>query len=103
MQKVYIEAGEFFGTEGEDKKAYDACELSMKYAKIPLDIARVENNLGVYAQRMGNVALSKHHFLIALAIRESEPNTDKEEVLFLTMLWPLLCGMLLNMIVQLFF
>ena len=27
MQKVYIEAGEFFGTEGEDKKAYDACAL----------------------------------------------------------------------------
>ncbi len=80
MRKVYLEAGEFFGVAGEDKKAYDACTGAMKYAIAPLEIAKVENNLGVYAQRMGNAALSKQHHRRALAIRETEKNTDSEEL-----------------------
>jgi len=80
MRKVYLEVGEFFGVAGEDKKAYDACTEALKYATIPLEIAKVENNLGVYAQRMGNAALSKQHHRRALAIREKEKNTDSEEL-----------------------
>jgi len=80
MRRVYLEAGEFFGGAGEDKKAYDACTGAMKYAITPLEIAKVENNLGVYAQRMGNAALSKQHHRRALAIRETEKNTDSEEL-----------------------
>lgn len=80
MRRVYLEAGEFFGVAGEDKKAYDACTGAMKYAIAPLEIAKVENNLGVYAHRMGNVSLSKQHHRRALAIREKEKNTDGEEL-----------------------
>lgn len=80
MRRVCLEAGEFFGGAGEDKKAYDACTGAMKYAIAPLEIAKVENNLGVYAQRMGNAALSKQHHRKALAIRETEKNTDSEEL-----------------------
>lgn len=80
MRRVYIEAGEFFGVAGEDKKAYDANTGAMKYSTTPLEIAKVENNLGVYAQRMGNAALSKQHHRKALAIRESEKNADSEEL-----------------------
>ncbi|MES2848924.1 MAG: tetratricopeptide repeat protein, partial [Bacteroidota bacterium] len=80
MRKVHLEVGEFFGVAGEDKKAYDACTEALKYAIAPLEIAKVENNLGVYAQRMGNAALSKQHHRKALAIRETEKNTDSEEL-----------------------
>ncbi|MBL0355842.1 MAG: CHAT domain-containing protein [Chitinophagaceae bacterium] len=80
MRKVHLEVGEFFGVAGEDKKAYDACTEALKYATAPLEIAKVENNLGVYAQRMGNAALSKQHHRKALAIRETEKNTDSEEL-----------------------
>lgn len=80
MRKAHLEVGEFFGVAGEDKKAYDACTNALKFATAPLEIAKVENNLGVYAQRMGNAALSKHHHRKALAIREAEKNTDSEEL-----------------------
>lgn len=80
MRKVYLEVGEFFGVAGQDKKAYDACTEGLKFAIVPLEIAKVENNLGVYAQRMGNAALSKQHHRKALAIRETEKNTDSEEL-----------------------
>ncbi len=80
MRKAYLEMGEFFGVAGEDKKAYDACTAALKYAAVPLEIARVENNLGVYAQRMGNAALSKQHHRRALAIREAQKDTDSEEL-----------------------
>ena len=80
MRRVCLEAGEFFGVAGEDKKAYDACTGAMRYAIAPLEIAKVENNLGVYAHRMGNVSLSKQHHRRALAIREKEKNTDGEEL-----------------------
>jgi CHAT domain-containing protein len=80
MRKVYLEVGEFFGVAGEDKKAYGACTEALKYAIAPLELAKVENNLGVYAQRMGNAALSKQHHIKALAIRENEKDTDSEEL-----------------------
>jgi CHAT domain-containing protein len=80
MRMAHLEIGEFFGVNGEDKKAYDACTKALSYASLPLEIAKVENNLGVYAQRMGNAALSKQHHRKALAIRESEKNTDSEEL-----------------------
>jgi len=80
MRKAYLEVGEFFGVAGEDKKAYDACTEALKYATAPLEIAKVENNLGVYAQRMGNAALSKQHHRKALSIREAEKDTDSEEL-----------------------
>lgn len=80
MRKTHLEVGEFFGVAGEDKKAYDACTEALKYAIAPLEIAKVENNLGVYAQRMGNAALSKQHHRRALAIRETEKDTDSEEL-----------------------
>lgn len=80
MRKAHLEVGEFFGVAGEDKKAYDACTQALQYATAPLEIAKVENNLGVYAQRMGNAALSKQHHRKALALREREKNTDSEEL-----------------------
>ncbi len=80
MRKVYLEVGEFFGVAGENKKAYDACTEALKYAKASLEIAKVENNLGVYAQRMGNAALSKQHHRKALAIRETTKDADTEEL-----------------------
>ncbi len=80
MRKLHLEVGEFFGVAGEDKKAYDACIEALKYATAPLEIAKVENNLGVYAQRMGNAALSKQHHRKALFIRETEKDTDSEEL-----------------------
>jgi CHAT domain-containing protein len=80
MRQALVETGEFFGIAGEDKKAYDACTKALQYAIAPLEIAKVENNLGVYAQRMGNTALSKQHHRKALAIREAEKNTDSEEL-----------------------
>lgn len=80
MRKVYLEAGEYLGVAGEDKKAYDACTQALKYATAPLELAKVENNLGVYAQRMGNAALSRQHHRKALAIRETEKDTDSEDL-----------------------
>lgn len=80
MRKLYLEVGEFFGVAGEDKKAYDACMEALTYSTAPLEIAKAENNLGVYAQRMGNAALSRQHHRKALAIREAEKNTDSEEL-----------------------
>ena len=80
LRKVYLEVGIYFGVLGEDKKAYDACIVALKYATAPLEIARVENNLGTYAQRLGNAALSKQHHRKALALREKEKNTDSEEL-----------------------
>lgn len=80
MRMAYLEVGEVFGVAGEDKKAYDACTAALRYAIAPLEIAKVENNLGVYAQRMGNPALSNLHHRKALSLRESDKNADPEEL-----------------------
>lgn len=80
LRKLHLEIGEFFGVAGENKKAYDACTCALQFAVAPLEIAKVENNLGVYAHRLGNAALSKQHHRKALALREADRNTDSEEL-----------------------
>ncbi|MEI9913186.1 MAG: tetratricopeptide repeat protein [Bacteroidota bacterium] len=45
-----------------------------------LEIARCEYNLGIYAHRLGNIALSQMHHRRAMYIRETNKNTDPEDM-----------------------
>ncbi|RYY30961.1 MAG: CHAT domain-containing protein [Chitinophagaceae bacterium] len=85
LLEAYEDAGEFFGSIGQDQYGYDAnkeaLEIAMSIPKLsPLRIARCEYNLGTYAQRLGNLGLSQKHGRNAMAIRQHQPDTPPEDM-----------------------
>ncbi len=85
LRKAYVEAGEYYGSVGKNNLAYKANlqaldytkKASGKYASLQ---GKIENNLGAYAQRLGNVALSKQHNRAALQLYLADPNADYEQL-----------------------
>lgn len=80
-------AAEFFANLGQNSDGYRSCERSLAYAQLlterkELEIAQCEYNLGVYAQRMGNFALSRGHHITSLSIREKNSGATAEDLYF---------------------
>jgi len=74
--KACRQAAEFFAGKGMNNDGYESCQVARKEAekltdRKELEIAQCEYNLGVYAQRLGNVRLSQTHHRESLRIRES--------------------------------
>ena len=83
LRSAYIEAGEYYGSLGKNKLAYNANEKALAYTqkiagKHPSLQGKIESNLGAYAQRMSNVNLSKQHHRRALQLYLNDATTDYE-------------------------
>jgi hypothetical protein len=83
IRESYIEAGEFYGSMGQNKLAYISNEQAYKYTllipeKTGTILAHVENNLATYAQRKGDLSLSQAHTRKALVhlLRDQKPNYE---------------------------
>lgn len=80
LRQAYIEAGEYYGYTGNNKKGYEQNVIAYDYAQraksSPSHLALIQNNLSVYAQRMGNIVLSKTHSLTAIHLLENEKEPD---------------------------
>lgn len=82
---AYRLAAEFYSTIGQSKYGYDASRHALEQtlldpAHTDLDVARCEYNLGVYAYRLGDISLSLPHHRRSIQIRQSNTNTDPEDI-----------------------
>ena len=83
LRQSYIEAGEFYGSVGLNELGYKSNEKAFNYtALIPdktgADLAIIENNLAVFAQRMGDFNLAQTHSRKALthSLQDSIPDYE---------------------------
>ncbi len=85
LVKAYRAAAEFFSNTGQSQSGYNASDSALIYAlqnsaHTQSDIAQCQYNLGVYAHRLGNIALSLSHHRKAMYIRLADKNTDPEDI-----------------------
>ncbi|WP_153796984.1 CHAT domain-containing protein [Foetidibacter luteolus] len=85
MRQAYVEAGEYFGSVGKNKLAYDANRQALQYAlavpgKTPASLGSIESNMSTYAQRMGNTSLLQYHMRRALDYFLAEPSPNYEKI-----------------------
>ena len=83
LRQAYIEAGEYYGSAGLNKQGYLANQLALQYTlsipdKTGATLALIENNLSTYAQRLGDISLSKSHTRQALKylLSDKDPNYE---------------------------
>ena len=82
LRVAYYEAGYYFGTIDRNQFAYSYMMEARRLAELARNqrniIGKMESDMGTYAQRMGDINLSKTHHQRALAIYESlqEPNYE---------------------------
>jgi CHAT domain-containing protein len=83
LRQAYIEAGEYYGFAGKNSQAYKANQQAYNYTlsmpvKTPTQLGMVENNMSTYAQRMGDLSLSKMHGRSALQhmLADSKPSYE---------------------------
>lgn len=80
IKQAYIEAGDYYGFTGNNKKGYEsnlkAFEYAQKANSNPSQLALVQNNLSTFSQRTGNVAVMKYHQYKALNFLKSDRNPD---------------------------
>jgi CHAT domain-containing protein len=85
LKKAWINAAVIFEDYDRNKAAYEADTKALEFARLstqakPVELANLEYTLGVYAQRMGNAALSQFHHRSALKQRESFSSPDYESL-----------------------
>lgn len=85
--EIHQTAAYFFESIYEMQDAYDEMEKALSFAG-QLDEnekyhkGKCEYNLGVFAYKMGNIALAQQHHINALRIKQSSPTTTAEELYF---------------------
>ncbi len=87
MVKACRTAADFFSSIGQNQYGYNISEKALAYTLLQPghtnpDIAICEYNLGTYAHRLGNIALSLKHHRRSMDIRETDKNTDPEDIYF---------------------
>ncbi len=85
LLRAHQAAAEFFGSIGQNQYGYESSQealtIALSDAKFsPLQIAQCEYNLGVYAQRLGNVALSQSHHKRAMNIRQDQKYAPPDDM-----------------------
>jgi tetratricopeptide (TPR) repeat protein len=85
LVKAYRAAAEFFANIGQSQHGYYASDTALLYTlqhaeHTQSDIAQCRYNLGVYAQRLGNISLSLSHHRVAMDIRLADKTTDPEDL-----------------------
>ncbi|HYC30579.1 MAG TPA: hypothetical protein VEB42_17205, partial [Chitinophagaceae bacterium] len=80
---TYSEAGEYYGTIGKTSLAYKAHVNAYNYClqkpkRTGSELAFSQNNLGTYAQRLGNLNLSQFHTREAIRHSLSDPAPEPE-------------------------
>lgn len=83
VRQLYMDAAEFYANRGNSKHGYDAeiraLEVALKEANADQTVlAQLQYNLGVYAQRLGQVQLSETHHRKAMQIREHDEKATNE-------------------------
>ncbi len=87
LSQTYIEAGEFYGLIGFNKRGYEADLEALKYISNTTDkrnakLALIENNLSIFAQRMGDLKLSISHRRKGLQYLLANPKPNNENLYF---------------------
>ncbi len=87
IEQTYIQAGEFYGLIGLNKKGYEADLEALKYITATTEkrnakLALIENNLSIFAQRMGDLNLSISHRRQGLKYLLSDPQPNNENLYF---------------------
>lgn len=87
LLKAYTLLAVFFENKARYKDAYTITESALKQAgqlesNRAAAVARSTYNLGVLAQKMGEIALSSEHHREALRLREAQKSPDPEELYF---------------------
>jgi CHAT domain-containing protein len=85
LKKAWVNAAQVFEDYDRNKAAYEADTKALEFARLttqakPVELANLEYTLGVYAQRLGNAALSQLHHRNALKQRESFTSPDYESL-----------------------
>ena len=85
LSAAYAEAGEFFGAVGMNDLGYKANEEAYQLAlQIPgkpqLNLAIIDSDMGTFAFRMGDIAVSSKHHRRALAIFQNMPRPDYDRL-----------------------
>lgn len=85
LRKSAIEAGYYYGENDRNKMAFDAFFEAYRYTqqmpgRQPAQLAHLEMNLGTYADRMGNIALSQLYARKALSTYASDEKTNPEDL-----------------------
>ena len=85
LSEAYAEAGEFYGSLGLNEQAYRANEEAYQLAlQIPgkpqLNLAIIDSDMGTFAFRMGDIAVSARHHRRALEIFQDMPNPDYDRL-----------------------
>lgn len=83
-RQLYMDAAEFYANVGSSQRGYEAEEKALAITRTepnpsPAVIAKLEYNMGVYAQRLGNVQLSETHHRKAMLLRENDPSVSFED------------------------
>src|SRR5690606_39050088 len=78
---AYLQLAQFYELLGKPFLAYEKNEVALSYAlKAPSatgeDIGKIESNLGIYAHRFGDLALSRAHLRKALESYSRYPKTS---------------------------
>lgn len=85
LRQALLNAGEFYGLAGKNTLAYKANEAAYRYTlqlpnKSLAQLALVEGNLGTYAQRFGNIALSEIHQRKGISYLQQDAKPDYERL-----------------------
>lgn len=82
LRQAYIEAADYYGFRGNNKKAYEHCLTAFRFAERAestlSELAKIQNNLSTFSQRMGNLPLAREH--TANAINFLKKDTDPDYV-----------------------
>lgn len=77
--------GEFYGSIGDNKRAYEAhfntLSLAQQSTNTPIErMALIQRNLGEYARRMANLDLARKHYLAAISLVLQQPSPDQKQL-----------------------
>lgn len=81
LRRTAIEAADFYGNHDRNELAYNTTKDVLRYSlqlpdQSPSRIAKIESDLGAYADRMGNIDLSISHCRRAIRLHREAPSPD---------------------------
>lgn len=85
LHEANVNLGEFYGSIGDNKRAYDAHLNALSLARqsndTPIErMALIQRNLGEYARRMANLDLARKHYLTAISLVLQQPSPDQKQL-----------------------
>lgn len=80
LKQAYIEAGDYFGLTGDNKRGYEQNLIADKYARqaksTPSQLALIQNNLSTFSQKQGNISQMQQHNRNSIHLLKNDPDPD---------------------------